>query len=243
MLLLGVLIMDYAETSKKLVDILGLKHEPVAVTLIMKGMKYPDGYAVADKPLRHCQSLSRAKKGELLVVPADKQACPVGGSALGLVPVPDKVKAGEFHFGMGMYGSTEAAAKTIACRPHLETGSVIATAVSPLSKAKIAPDVVIIYGQPEQVFWMIPAASTFSMGGRITVEMAAVSAACVDSTVVPYLTGKVNISLGCFGCRKTTDIGSDEMLIGIPIGKLPEIVHAVEKMGAGPIPKSREKSL
>jgi len=33
-------------------------------------------------------------------------------------------------------------------------------AVSPLSKAKVVPDVVIVSGTPEQVYWLIPAAIT-----------------------------------------------------------------------------------
>ncbi|MDW5561580.1 MAG: DUF169 domain-containing protein [Methanomassiliicoccus sp.] len=229
------------EQSRKLVEALGLRNEPVAITLIKKGQSLPEGYVAPDKPIRHCQAIMRARKGELLVVQGDKQACPVGASSLGIVPVPEKVVSGEFHYNMGMYESQEAARSTIAQRPSLEAGSIEATAVAPLSKAKLKPDVVIVSGMPEQVFWLIPAASTFSMGGRVTVNMAAVQAACADSTVVPYVEGHVNISLGCFGCRKTTDIGPEEMLVGIPGSKMKEIVAAVERMKEGPIPKSRAK--
>jgi len=224
-----------------LVEALGLKHEPVAISLIKKGGALPEGYSRPDKPLRHCQAIMRARHGESLVVQADRQACPVGASSLGIVKVPEKVVSGEFHFNMGMYSTQEAARETIGQRPQLEEGSVEATAMAPLSKATLKPDVVVITGTPEQVFWLIPAASTFSLGGRVTVNMGAVQASCADSTVIPYLTGNVNISLGCFGCRKTTDIAPEEMMVGIPGAKMPEIVAAVEKMSKGPIPKSREK--
>jgi uncharacterized protein (DUF169 family) len=231
-----------SDESKVLVEALGLKYEPVAITLIKKGMTEPEGYVLPDKPIRHCQAIMRARKGESLIVRADKQACPVGSSSLGITPVPEKVSSGEFHFNMGMYGGQEAAKETIEQRPSLEAGSVEATAVAPLSKAKMKPDVVVVTGTPEQVFWLIPAASTFSVGGRVTVEMAAVQASCADSTVIPFVTGKVNISLGCFGCRKTTDIAPEEMLVGIPGSKIAELVSAVQKMAEGPIPKSRAKA-
>jgi uncharacterized protein (DUF169 family) len=233
--------MEYAESSKKIVEILGLRTEPVAITLIKKGQPYPEGYKEPETPIRHCQSIMRGRKGEMLVVPGPKQACPVGASALGIVPLPEKVKAGEFHHGMGMYDSAEAAANTISLRPSLKEGSVIATAVSPLSKATIKPDVVVITATPEQAFWIVPAAATFQKGGRVTVEMAAVQASCADSTVVPYTTGNVNLSLGCFGCRKTTDILPEELLVGVPYARLDELLKALEKMSAGPIPKSRAK--
>jgi uncharacterized protein (DUF169 family) len=233
----------YAEMSKKIVDTLGLRKEPVAITLIKKGQSIPEGYSEPATPIRHCQSIMRARHGEMLVVPGSKQACPVGGSALGLVPLPEKVKSGEFHHNMGMFETSEGAAKTMAARAHLEQGSFIATAVAPLSKATLEPDVVVFTGTPEQMFWLIPAASTFSLGGRVTVDMAAVQASCVDSTVIPYVTGNVNISLGCFGCRKTTDILPEEMLVGVPKNKLAEIARSLDKLAAsGTIQKSRTKA-
>ncbi len=106
----------------------------------------------------------------------------------------------------------------------------------------MAPDVIVVVGLPEQLFWIAPAAATFQEGGRVTMEMAAVQASCADSTVVPIITGNINMSLGCFGCRKTTDIAPEEMLVGIPASKLEELMTAIEKMGAGAIPKSRVKA-
>lgn len=223
-------------------EALGLKFEPVAITLVKAGQSAPAEYRQPDKPIRHCQAIMRARRGEVLTIPADKQACPVGASSLGMVPMSEKVRSGEFHHNMGMYGGQDAARTTIEQRPSLETGSVQATAVAPLGKAALEPDVVVVTGTPEQMFWLVPAATTFSAGGRVAVNMASVQASCADSTIVPYLSGDVNISLGCFGCRKTTDIGPEEMLVGIPGAKLKDIVAAVEKMKAGPIPKSREKS-
>jgi uncharacterized protein (DUF169 family) len=232
---------NYAELSKKLVDSLGLKYEPVAVTLIKTGQAIPEGYQTVEGPTRHCQSIMKARKGAVLCLPAEKNACPVGSSALGEIPIPEKVKAGEFHHNMGMYESDASAAKTMSVRPTIAS-STIATVVSPLSKALVQPDVVIVVAQPEQAFWIVPAAQTFDEGGRVQVEMASVQAACADSTIVPINTQQVNISLGCFGCRKTSDIGPDEMLVGIPWSKFEMTVAAIEKMALGPIPKSRVKA-
>lgn len=238
----GAMMTNYAELSKKLIDSLGLKTEPVAITLIRKGQAVPEGYQTVEAPTRHCQSLMRARKGEMLCLPAEKNSCPVGSSALGESPLPEKVKSGEFHHNMGMYDTDQAAASTISIRPSLPAGSTIATVVSPLSKAKVKPDVVVVVGIPEQLFWIIPAAQTFDKGGRVTVEMAAVQASCVDVTVIPIEKDHVNISLGCFGCRKTSEISPEEMMVGIPWSKFEGTVKAIEKMAQGPIPKSRQKA-
>ncbi len=232
---------SYEEMSKILMENLGLKHEPVAVTLIKKGHEMPEGYAEPETPIRHCQSIMRARKGELLIIPAKKHACHVGASSLGIVPTPEKVAAGELHYNLGMFQTQEAAKRMIDQRPTIELGSVIATAVSPLSKARIRPDVVVIVGMPEQIYWLMPVAATFNEGGRVTADTAAFQATCVDSTVIPYLTGNTNLSLGCYGCRKATDIAPEDMLVGIPMSKMEDIVSTIEKLSKGPIPKSRTK--
>jgi uncharacterized protein (DUF169 family) len=231
----------YEDMSRILMESLGLKNEPVSVTLIKKGQDIPAGYAEPETPIRHCQSIMRARKGESLFVPAKKQACPVGASALGISPTPEKVATGELHYNLGMFETQAAAKRMIDQRPTIEAGSVVATVLSPLSKARVEPDVVVVVGVPEQIYWLMPVAATFNAGGRITADTAAFQATCVDATVIPYLTGNTNLSLGCYGCRKSTDIASEEMLVGIPMSKMANIVAAIGKMSQGPIPKSRAK--
>ena len=233
---------DYAALAHDLKETLGLKHEPVAITLIRKGGSLPSDYPVTEAPVRHCGTIMRARKGEKLLVTPDKEACPVGASALGMVPVPEKVASGEFHHNMGMYKDPAAAKHTLELRTSFPLGDVIGVAAAPLGKATLVPDVIVITALPEQVFWLIPAAQTFEEGGRVSVEMAAVQASCVDATIIPIVKGKTNISLGCFGCRKTTDIMAEEMLVGIPFKNFEKIVAAVKTMGASAIPKSRAKA-
>ena len=112
-----------------MIDALGLKHEPVAISLIRKGEALPEGYTRPEKALRHCQAIMRARSGESLLVEADKQACPVGASSPGLVPTPEKVSSGEFHHDMGIYSEQSAARATIEQRPALEQESMETTAV------------------------------------------------------------------------------------------------------------------
>lgn len=232
---------SYGDYSSLLMSAIGLKYEPVAVSIFKKGDPVPEGYQTPERPVRHCQAIMRARRGETLLVTPDSMACPVGGSSLGLLPVPDKVAAGEFHFKLGMFSSPEAAKEMIDQRPSLESESVDAVLVAPLSKARERPDVVIVTGVPEQVYWLAPAAATYNGGGRIDLSTAAFQACCADSTLIPYLQGSINMSLGCFGCRKSTDIAPEEMIVGIPFSRLPEIVKVVDKLKDGPIPKTRSK--
>lgn len=234
-------MVDYAECSKKIVEILGLKSEPVAVKLLKKGEPLPTGYPEPEKSVRHCQSIMRARKGECLLVPASKHACPVGASALGLMPTPEKVTEGKFHYTLGMYGSEEAAKHTIKVRPTLEPESLGATLVCPLSKMKMEPDVIVVIGTPEQLYWLMPAAATYDEGGRVTISTASFQASCADSTIIPFTTGQPNISLGCYGCRKATDIAPEEMLMGFPASSLEKTVGILQKLNEKAIPSCRGK--
>ncbi|NLI73869.1 MAG: DUF169 domain-containing protein [Euryarchaeota archaeon] len=233
---------DYAKCSQKIVEILGLKYEPVAITLIHKDQPIPEGYTEPEKNVRHCQSIMRARRGEALSVPANKHACAVGASALGLMPLPDKIASGQFHFNLDMYGSEEAAKHTMEVRPAFQEGSMRATLVSPLSKA-VEPDIVIVTGVPEQIYWMMPAAATYDEGGRVTIETASFQACCADSTILPFQTGLPNISLGCYGCRRQTDLAPEEMLLGFRADRLERIVEILEKLNENAIPKCREGNI
>lgn len=234
-------MIDYTECSRRIVDILGLNFEPVAVTLVRKGQPMPGGCPEPEKNVRHCQSIMRARRGEVLLVPANKHACPVGASALGLMPIPEKVATGKFHFNLGMYGSEEAARHTMEVRPAFEEGSMEATLVAPLSKAQ-DPDVIIVTGIPEQLYWLMPAVATYDDGGRVTMETASFQACCADSTIIPVQTGLPNMSLGCFGCRRQTDLAPEEMLLGFPADRLARTVEVLELLKEKAIPNCREKS-
>jgi uncharacterized protein (DUF169 family) len=223
---------DYAKCSQVLKEVLELKSEPVAVTLVKKGQSLPEGYQVPEKNIRHCQSIMRARRGEKLLLTGEKHACHVGASALGIVPIPEKVKTGEFHYNIGMFDSVAAAKKMIEERPELECGSILATAVSPLSKTEIPPDVVIVTGTPEQMYWLLPVAAKFYEGGKMLVELEPFQASCAYSTVFPYMKDTVSMSIGCYGCRKSTDLEPSEMLVGIPASKLEAMVQALERLKA-----------
>jgi uncharacterized protein (DUF169 family) len=61
----------------------------------------------------------------------------------------------------------------------------------------------------------------------------------VDATLIPVVSGRMNMSLGCFGCRRATDIGNDEMIAGIPGKDLPELIENLEEIREGPMKKAR----
>jgi len=225
-----------AEYAEKMKRILGLRYEPIAVKLIDAKGQYPACCKLPDEQMSHCQAVFKAKDGVCLCMPLDKQGCHVGASALNMIDTPEKVASGEFHAGMGMHDSSAAAAKMISDRmlPKACVGEVIC----PLSKADFEPDVVILIDIPERIYWIVPLL-TAEKGGRASFSTSPFQCACEDITSVPIVTGCANVSLGCFGCRKKTDMKADELACGIPFSSIPGYVAHLEKYGNGVMTKAK----
>ncbi|MCL2148224.1 MAG: DUF169 domain-containing protein, partial [Methanomassiliicoccaceae archaeon] len=216
--------------------LLGLAHEPVAVRLVREGEAYPEGPAVPGSQLSHCQAVFRARGGECLNVPFEMSNCHIGAAVLGMTETPAKAASGEFHAGIGIHDSVEAAKRMMderAIVPYKTVGE----AVCPLGRAGFVPDVVIIADLVERVYWVV-AMMTAEGGGRATFSTAPFQCACEDVTAVPMATGAPNISLGCFGCRKRTDMAAGEMACGIPYGLIPGYVARLERYAGGPLAKA-----
>ncbi len=228
--------MNNRDMAKRLKESLRLRHEPVAVKLIKEGEKPPTGYAVPDKQMSHCQSVMAARNGQKLLLAADAHSCKNGASALGLAAVPEKTASGEFYHGAGMFASAEAAKSMIDKRSSVPY-NVTHTVVAPLKDADFEPDVVVLADIPERIYWLVPM-SVHQGGGRVDFNTAPYNAICVDATARPLLTDNMNISLGCFGCRKRTELQADEMLAGIPFSRLPLMMEALESLDAGIMQKA-----
>ncbi len=203
-----------AEMAKKMKDIINLRSEPVAIKLIRKGEPFPAGYDVPEKQHSHCQAVMAARNGEKLCMPLSAQGCMIGASTLGMAEKDAKVRTGEFHSGIGIHRDPAAAAEMIATLTDIDypTDGEI---VCPLKDADFVPDVVAIIDIPERVYWF-EALRLRNGGGRIQYVTAPFQCACEDITAYPIMKGEPNISIGCFGCRKRTDMASDEMAMGIP---------------------------
>jgi uncharacterized protein (DUF169 family) len=229
--------MNNAEYAEMLKSILGLRYEPVAVRLVRENEPEPVGYEVPEKQLSHCQAVMAAKNGKSYYVPADLHGCNNGASTLGMKDKPEKVASGEFYYDFGMHDTLEGAAAMVATRaelPFKTKGSI----VTPLAKADFVPDSVIIVDVPEVIYWFVPL-KTHKEGGRAHFTTAPFNAVCGDATAFPIINGDINVSMGCFGCRRRSDIKKDEMIVGIPGSMLEDVTLTLKKYKDGVLSKAK----
>ena len=105
---------------------------------------------------------------------------------------------------------------------------------------EIEPDVIVIESLPEQLMW-IALASIYKTGERLKFDSAIFQATCVDSIIIPFITGEINSTLVCFGCRDATYIEEKENLMGILYNMLDEIYNNLWALSEKAIPRARGK--
>jgi len=225
--------------SQKIEQILGLDSPPLAIKIVKIEEPLPNIRSSPQRS-RYCQLLMLARKGQILMLTAEDLACPAAKAALGFAPMPEKIASGEMLCSLGLFMSKEAAAKTMNMIPRIKLGSTKAVIAGPLRDFPVAQDVVVVEGLPEQVMWLC-LARNFKEGGRLNFNSSIFQCCCVDVTVVPYLTGEVNISPGCYGCREATDTPPEHMFMGIPFRLLTEMVNSLEFLSKKAMPAVREK--
>lgn len=233
--------MDNKTLSQKLQEILHLQSPPVAVKIIKKEDPLPN-IQLPTQNSRYCQLLMLARQGQTLMLTPEKIACPAAKAALGLGPLAEKISTGEMLCTLGLFESKEAAAKTMRAIPRINLGSTKAVVAGPLADFPLEPDVIVVESVPEHIMWLGLAAN-FKEGGRLNFNSSIFQAECVDVTTVPYLTGEVNLTPGCYGCRQATDTPPEHMFIGIPAKCLPEIVESLEALSKKAMSAVREKSV
>lgn len=230
--------------AEKLKNIVGITREPVAVKFIRDEAQLnkmnPSVYDANTKS-RYCQAIMRASRGEKVILSAGNISCAASAAAFGLKPVHPKLASGEAHFNVGTLGTLEAAKKLMTDMPRLPQGDYSFVLIAPLSLSDFEPDVVLVEAPPENLMWLA-LASIYTTGERMQFSTSVVQAACVDCTVVPFISGKINAALGCSGCREATDLESTENLLGIPYSSLPYIIDNLINL-EDVIVKNRRKSI
>ncbi len=230
-------MVDYKQMAEKLKNLLGLTNEAVGIKLLSDNTAV-SGYD-SDKKYTFCQFIMRAREGNKLLATADNIACANGSSALGFMPVPEKLASGEFLEALGSF-QKEGGQKTMELMPRFSQGQFSGIALAPLPEVDFDPDIIVLETLPEHLMWLALAA-IHKDGGRLQFSSSISNGTCVDTTVVPFLTGKLNVTLGCYGCRNATNIPDGNLLAGFPGSQLEVIVDSLEHMNVKCMPRTREK--
>jgi uncharacterized protein (DUF169 family) len=224
----------------QMIKILGLSYSPVGVRLLSDNEGLPEKAKILCQH-RYCQAVMRARHGEHVLLDKEGISCPAAAAAFGFRPLPEGLKSGKALAGFGIVSDEEVGKKMFDVMPKLKPGQIHTLHLFPLDKAEYLPDVVVVEDEVEKLMWICLAYLHARGGERVQSSTSILQAACVDSTIIPYLENRLNFGYGCYGCRDATDIGKNETLLGFPGNMLPEIVKHLEFLSKKAIPSSRAK--
>jgi uncharacterized protein (DUF169 family) len=226
------------EYAQILEGTVGLASLPVGVTFV----KTMDADGDPSNDHRLCQAIMEARKGKRVLIHKDNISCPAAAAALGLKPLPKQLQDGTMLCGYGIFKTKDAAIRVMETMPHLKAGQYAAVEVKPLREYEVNPDVVVLEDEVEKLMW-VALAYLNEAGGRLDFSTSILQAACVDSVVLPFLSGRINMSFGCYGCRDATDAATSEALLGFPGRKLPMVSDNLIHLKSQAIDRSRAKNV
>jgi len=218
---------DVQEMGRVLDSVLKLKTPSVGIKLFKKEGDIPDTFETIHDDIMVCQliGMSRFQQKAVAATKDSATACAMGGAASGLYAPPARMLDGTRNAGAWAEDAT-AAAKLMEGRLLMETGAFEAIGVCPLKDMTLEPDVVQIFGTPEQALACVYA-NIWDGGDRLKLETNGHGASCNEALSVPILTGEVRLALADIGERRHAGAG-DELIVGIPLSQLERMVGLIE---------------
>ncbi|OGU39046.1 MAG: hypothetical protein A2X61_00940 [Ignavibacteria bacterium GWB2_35_12] len=231
--------MNLKEISEEVMNTIGLTGLPVGVKFYKENYQSEQSNKI---DCRFCQAVMEARHGKSITINKDNIACPAAAAALGLKPLTEQLKNGSILQGYGIFRELEVGQKVMETMPRIEQNKFNSVLVKPLKNFDKTPDVIIVEDEVEKLMWLALAYLNED-GGRLEFSTSILQAVCVDACVIPYLSGMINMSFGCYGCRDATDVKTGEAVLGFPYSKLDMVINNLDYLKTQAIERSRAKNV
>jgi len=224
---------------------------PVAVRFLREGEAPPERSRrpVADigSPMAFCQGLTLTRtRGWTMAFGPEDSNCPVAIYAMGWGEQVGLSLIYGFLQAMN-YSVDEASAKArIDGLARLEPGEFPMLVLSPLSRTRVEPQVVLVYGNPAQVMRMVQAACR-PTGETVSAGFGGIGGSCNEGFIRTFREDAPRVALPGNGDRVFAATGDDEMIFAFPASWADRIVEGLESTSASgvryPIPTMLEYEL
>jgi len=229
---------NWMNIGKSLEEILRPQTYPLAVKLVKDESGFPERTRRPEQKIAVCQALTMSRRyGWTMGMTEKDSGCPAVSLAYGWRKLVDEQAIVEFFLGAG-YVSDEAGAKTIVENiDRLEPGKYGGVVISPLTRTKIVPDVILVYGNPAQIMRLIQGAM-HKEGKKVKSELAGMAASCTGGIVRTFNMGECQVVVPGNGDRVFAATQDHEMLFTIPAAKAEDIIVGMrgQQLAKYPIP-------
>jgi len=112
--------------------------------------------------------------------------------------------------------------------PRIPVDKNKAILLSPLSSFEFEADVILIYGTPAQMIFIINALQLTDY--EVLQFYSVGETACSDALVRCFLTKKPALTIPCFGERRIGHVAEDELVFALPPGLLKKVVENTKEL-------------
>lgn len=210
------LIKSYSEIAKAVLE---LNREIIGVKIVYDKEIYDKwDFPELEKKNSYCQMIRDASKGETRKSRLKHHMCDGATTAFALENSTPHIENGSEYFSYDLY-STAASAKRLRRNIkslHNDMGTTYGLITGPIEEFKdTPPDIIMIIDLP-YVVMRLTQGYIYHNGIKPEIDYGAMQAICSELTVVPYLTGSMNISTLCPSTRMLASWKEEEMGVSIP---------------------------
>lgn len=208
---------------------LRLRTFPLAIKMIEREEDIPPR---AKRPLRDfgahfdlCQLFATSRRsGSVIVATKEDNWCCEPVIGMGLAEPPQEFMEGHNRYPQDVE-SLQAGKNYASDFPRLPAGKYVAIMSAPLMKTPVAPDVIVMYVDSEQLS-LLMLAREYKDGHDLKVNLSS-HAACVYGVVPSMQSGECGVAVPCRGDHYFAMAGNDEMIFTVPLAKLEDIIRGL----------------
>lgn len=217
----------FSISVKKLYALLNLKYKAVGVKIIMNKEEYERINTPEIKnSINYCGAVRAATTGRSVKLSKGKFRCKSAERIFGIEKEDPLNSNGENWYKLGMYEYIKIAREIRKSQKTLD--SSYGLLIMPIEKFDEVPDVVLIFDNPYNVMRIIQG-YTYKYGEPKNGRTIGNQAVCYETTMIPYYSKEINISLLCIGTRHRSNWSVNDMSVGITGEKFSDVVEGIEK--------------
>lgn len=227
---------EWRDLGEKLEGFIRPATFPVAVRFLAAGEESPER---ARRPVEEvgckialCQGLTLTReRGLTILLEREESSCPLANAALGWEGEADPSFMTAFLQMMNYARDEATALKRARGMAMLEPGAYPGIVFSPLTRTRVEPHLVLVYGNPAQIMRLVHAAVRWT-GERVPAEFGGIAGSCNEGVLRTFIAATPRVALPGNGDRVFATTHDDELIFAFPAAWAERIMEGLEATSA-----------
>ena len=205
---------------------------PLAIKLIKDQSEILEDYKRTHRDLHLemfvCQNFKMARSyGWTMAMMNEDCSCKIARTVYNWDQItPENLRFAK-QFSAGLYSKDEETAEEWIKNLYFIPKEYIGIVISPLTRSKVVPDVILVFCNPAQAMRLIQA-YLFNEGGILEFTAAGRAGSCHEGVIKTYLTNKPQLVILGNGDRVWGGAQDDEVLFSIPSSKIESMINGLK---------------